>query len=71
MIGDIPGEGYKLEIDEILVAAMGRDANTEDSFVGYMQNFILNGYNFFELLGPDQLPDGILIENTGKVNNNY
>ena len=66
-IGDIPNEGYTLDIDKILVAAMGRDSDPSDSFVGYMQNFILNGYKFFELLGPDQLPDGINIENTGKV----
>lgn len=44
----IPGEGYTLDVNEILLAMMGRNADPRDSFTGHMRNFYFNGHKFFE-----------------------
>ncbi len=54
-----------MDIDQILVAALGPEAEHEESFIGHMSNFEVNGYKFFELLG--DLPDGVTIHNTGQI----
>lgn len=66
---ELPGEGFTLDIDEILVAAMGQHSDPEVNFVGHMQNFFFDDYRFFELLGPDvaRPPNINEVDNTGKV----
>lgn len=41
------GSGYSFAVDEILI---GKSGQRDDAFVGYLQNFYVNGYRFFEVL---------------------
>ena len=61
IVATLTGEGYTLDIDEILVAAPGEQATYPESFVGYMQNFIVDDRSFFEMLDGGGLENGIKI----------
>ena len=50
MIGSLPGDGYRLDFSHINVASLGLDTDVDKNFIGHMQNFIFDKYNFFELL---------------------
>ena len=39
-----------MDIDQILVASLGRGADSSFDFVGHMQNFYVNDHRFFEYL---------------------
>lgn len=45
---ELPGEGYGLNIDDILVGRMGENDSPKNSFVGYLQNFFFDQYKFFD-----------------------
>ena len=66
---ELGGEGYSLDIDEIVVAAAGAQSDPDENFVGHMRNFILNGYNFFEFLDPNEVRPSVIgsIENEAEV----
>lgn len=48
----IYGEGYTLDIDQIVVGAPSNGASFVESYVGHIQNFILNGSDI-DVVGPD------------------
>lgn len=41
------GSGYSFAVDEIFI---GKSGQRDDAFVGYLQNFYVNEYQFFEVL---------------------
>lgn len=45
---ELPGEGYGLHIDDILVGKRAVDDSVRNSFVGYLQNFYFDKYRFFD-----------------------
>ena len=40
------GSGYSFAVDEILI---GKGGQRDDAFAGYLQNFNVDGYRFFEV----------------------
>ena len=61
----LPGEGYTLDIDRIVVAADRPDA--DEAFIGHMQNLYFDDYRFFEYLPPGIPPNGIDINTNVNV----
>ena len=62
---NLTGEGFTLDIDQILVASLGRGADSSFDFVGHMQNLYVNDHRFFEYLRDTDLPPGVKIDMSG------
>lgn len=45
---ELPGDGYGLNIDDIVVGKRSLDDSEENSFVGYLRNFYFDRYKFFD-----------------------
>ena len=66
IVVELPGEGYKLNIDQILVAGKSTEPNASDSgFVGHMKNFFMEDHDFFQYLQDNSIPGGMTINNNG------
>jgi len=63
---DLPGEGWTLDVDEILMAAEGKDAPVDDTYIGYMQNFFFNDHRYFEMVDPNEVGPGVIISDREK-----
>lgn len=64
-----PGEGYTLDIDQLVVGRESSVDDPADAFVGHMQNFVYGSVNVFELLERNDTTTGtgMAIENTGEA----
>lgn len=63
---ELPGEGWTLDIDEMLIAANGPDSSVDDTYIGYMQNFFFNDHRYFERIDPDDVGPGVIISDREK-----
>lgn len=64
----LPGRGYTLDIDELLIAKQGHDDPSKNAFVGHIQNFYLDDLKFIDMIGgSERTPDGVFIDSTTEV----
>lgn len=62
----MPGSGYTLDVDEVLIARRGSDDPAKNSFIGHIQNFFFDDLKFIEMIGGDRLP-GIFIDSSTNI----
>ena len=65
MTGSLPGDGFRLDFSKINVASLGLDTDVDKNFIGNMQNFMFDKYNFFELLADGAHDPDVDIKWTG------
>lgn len=65
----MPGSGYTLDVDEILIARRGSDDPAKNSFIGHIQNFYFDDLKFIEMIGGENVP-GIFIDSSRNITTN-